>query len=70
MEPLGSEVSTTIKCSVSQPDNEASSRNNGTASPYLIKRRFQKSQYSKCYLGVLKKTVKVMGRSNYSYYFL
>ena len=28
-EPLGRKVSTTIKCSVSLPDNEASSRNNG-----------------------------------------
>ena len=60
IEPLGSKVST-IKCSVSLPDNEASSRNNGRATPYLIKGHFRKSQYSKCYFGVLKKTVKLMG---------
>ena len=70
IEPLGSKVSTTIKCSVSLPDNEASSRNNGRATPYLIKRHFRKSQYSKCYFGVLKKTVKLMGRSEDSHHFL
>ena len=70
IEPLGSKVSTTIKCSVSLPDNEASSRNNGRATPYLIKRHFGKSQYSKCYFGVLKKTVKLMGRSKDSHHFL
>ena len=43
-EPLGSNVSTTVKCSVSLPDNEASSRNNDRATPYLIKRHFRKSQ--------------------------
>ena len=58
IEPLVGKVSTTIKCSVSLPDNEASSRNNGRTTPYLIKRHFWKSQYSKCYFGVLKKTVK------------
>ena len=42
IEPLGSKVSTTIKCSVR--DNEASSRNNGRAILYLIKRYFWKSQ--------------------------
>ena len=31
IEPLGSKVSTTIKCSVSLLDNEASSRSNGRA---------------------------------------
>ena len=70
IEPLGSKVSTTIKCFVSLPDNEASSRNNGRATPYLIKRHFRKSQYSKCYFGVLKKTVKLMGRSEDSHHFL
>ena len=70
IEPLGSKVSTTIKCSVSLPGNEGSSRNNGRATPYLIKRHFYKSQYSKCYLGVLKKTVKVMRRSEDSHHFL
>ena len=70
IEPLGSKVSTTIKCSVSLPDNEASRRNNGRATPYLIKRHFWKSQYSKCYFGVLKKTVKLMGQSEDSHHFL
>ena len=45
VKPLGSKVSTTIKCSASLPDHEASSRNNGRATPYLIKRHFRKSQY-------------------------
>ena len=41
IEPLGSKVSTIIKCSVSLPDNEASSRNNGRTTSYLIKRHFR-----------------------------
>ena len=55
IEPLGSKVSTTVKCSVSLLDNEASSRNNGRATPYLIKRHFRISQYSKCYFGDIKR---------------
>ena len=70
IKPLGSKVSTTIKCSVSLPDNESSSRNNGRATPYLFKRHFRKSQYSKCYFGILKRTVKLMGRSEDSHHFL
>ena len=70
IEPLRSKVPTTIKCCVSLPDSESSSRNSGRATPYLIKRHFRKSQYSKCYFGVLKKTVKLMGRSEDFHHFL
>ena len=37
--PLENEVSTSIKCSVSSPDNYACSSSNGGVTPYLIKGR-------------------------------
>ena len=69
-EPLESKISTAIKFSVSLPNNQPCGRNNGGATPYLIKRRLYKPQYSNCYLVILKKTVKVMVQREALHYFL